>query len=64
MPGNQATSGSIFLASFEIKLRQQVFEILIILLRHHGDIVAREQLPEQLWPADTFVHFDHSLNPR
>ena len=45
-----------------IKLQQQPFQILVILLQHHGDIVTREQLREQLWPADTFVDFDHSLN--
>ena len=45
-----------------IKLQQQPFQILVILLQHHGEIVTREQLREQLWPADTFVDFDHSLN--
>jgi len=45
-----------------IKLQQQPFQILVILLQHPGDIVTREELREQLWPADTFVDFDHSLN--
>jgi cholera toxin transcriptional activator len=33
-----------------------------LLLEHPGDVVTREQLREKLWPADTFVDFDHSLN--
>jgi len=32
------------------------------LLRRPGEIVTREELRQQLWPADTFVDFDHSLN--
>ena len=46
----------------KIKMQQQPFQILVILMQHAGDIVTREELREQLWPADTFVDFDHSLN--
>jgi len=46
----------------KIRLQQQPFQILAILLQHPGDIVTREELSEQLWPAGTFVDFDHSLN--
>ena len=46
----------------KIKLQEQPFRLLVILLQHPGDIVTREELREQLWPADTFVDFDHSLN--
>jgi len=45
-----------------VKLRGQPFEILFVLLEHRGDIVTREQLRERLWPTDTFVDFEHSLN--
>ena len=45
-----------------VKLRGQPFEILSVLLEHRGDIVTREQLRERLWPTDTFVDFEHSLN--
>jgi DNA-binding winged helix-turn-helix (wHTH) protein len=38
------------------------FQILVFLLQRPGEIVTREELREQLWPADTFVDFDHSLN--
>jgi Tol biopolymer transport system component/DNA-binding winged helix-turn-helix (wHTH) protein len=45
-----------------VKLREQSFRILILLLEHAGDIVTREQLRQSLWPSDIYVDFDHSLN--
>jgi TolB-like protein/DNA-binding winged helix-turn-helix (wHTH) protein/Flp pilus assembly protein TadD len=46
----------------KIKLQERPFEILAILLERPGEMVSREQLREHLWPADTFVDFDHGLN--
>jgi Tol biopolymer transport system component/DNA-binding winged helix-turn-helix (wHTH) protein len=46
----------------KIKLQDQPFEILALLLEKPGEIVTREELRARLWPADTFVDFDHSLN--
>ncbi len=45
-----------------VKLQQQPLQILLVLLQRSGDIVTREELRQQLWPKDTFVDFDHSLN--
>jgi Tol biopolymer transport system component/DNA-binding winged helix-turn-helix (wHTH) protein len=45
-----------------VKMREQPFRILVFLLEHAGEIVTREDLRRVLWPADTFVDFDHSLN--
>jgi len=45
-----------------IKLQEQPCQILAILLEHRGDMVTREELQHRLWPSDTFVDFDHSLN--
>lgn len=45
-----------------IKLQDQPFQILRILLERPGQTVTREELRQRLWPADTFVDFDHSLN--
>jgi Tol biopolymer transport system component/DNA-binding winged helix-turn-helix (wHTH) protein len=45
-----------------VKLREQSFRILVLLLERAGDIVTREELRERLWPSDTWVDFDHSLN--
>jgi len=43
-------------------MRAQSYLILVYLLEHAGEIVTREELRLVLWPSDTFVDFDHSLN--
>jgi cholera toxin transcriptional activator len=45
-----------------IRLQEQPFQVLAYLLEHTGEVVTREELRQKLWPADTFVDFDHSLN--
>ncbi len=45
-----------------IRLQEQPFQILVYLLDRPGEVVTREDLRQKLWPADTFVDFDHSLN--
>jgi TolB-like protein/DNA-binding winged helix-turn-helix (wHTH) protein/Tfp pilus assembly protein PilF len=45
-----------------VKIREQSFRVLVHLIEHAGTIVSREDLYRALWPADTFVDFDHSLN--
>ena len=45
-----------------IKLQEQPFQILSMLLEARGEVVTREELQQKLWPADTFVDFDHGLN--
>jgi Tol biopolymer transport system component/DNA-binding winged helix-turn-helix (wHTH) protein len=45
-----------------VKIREQPFRVLVYLLEHAGEMVSREDLRRVLWPADTFVDFDHSLN--
>ncbi|MBZ5653347.1 MAG: transcriptional regulator [Acidobacteriia bacterium] len=45
-----------------VKLQEQPFQILTLLLERPGEVVSREELQTRLWPADTFVDFDHSLN--
>jgi Tol biopolymer transport system component/DNA-binding winged helix-turn-helix (wHTH) protein len=45
-----------------IKLQEQPFQILALLLDRPGAIVTREELQKKLWPGDTFVDFDLSLN--
>ncbi len=45
-----------------VKIREQSFNILVFLLEHAGELVNREDLRRVLWPSDTFVDFDHSLN--
>jgi TolB-like protein/DNA-binding winged helix-turn-helix (wHTH) protein/Tfp pilus assembly protein PilF len=46
----------------KIKLRGQPFLILEVLLERAGEVVSREEIRQKLWPADTFVDFEHGLN--
>jgi DNA-binding winged helix-turn-helix (wHTH) protein/Tol biopolymer transport system component len=46
----------------KVKLQDQPFQVLAMLLERPGEVVSREELQRRLWPADTFVDFDHSLN--
>ncbi|HEY1215026.1 MAG TPA: winged helix-turn-helix domain-containing protein, partial [Bryobacteraceae bacterium] len=46
----------------KIKLQEQPFRLLALLLEHPGEVVTREQLRSTLWPEDTFVDFEHSVN--
>ena len=45
-----------------IKLQEQPFRVLSLLLERPGEVVTRDELRQNLWPADTFVDFDHGLN--
>ncbi len=45
-----------------VPLQQQPLQILVALVKQAGEIVTREELRQLLWPADTFVDFEHSLN--
>jgi TolB-like protein/DNA-binding winged helix-turn-helix (wHTH) protein len=47
---------------FKVKLQEQPFQILSMLLERPGEIVTREEIRKRLWPADTFVDFDSGLN--
>lgn len=44
------------------RLQRQPLEVLLVLLGRPGEVVTREELRQRLWPADTFVDYDHSLN--
>src|SRR5215469_7794440 len=46
----------------KLRLQDQPFAVLAVLVERAGGVVTREELRTCLWPADTFVDFDHSLN--
>ena len=46
----------------KLRLQGQPFQVLALLLERADDVVTREELRQKLWPSDTFVDFDHSLN--
>src|SRR5579864_498637 len=76
MPEDHQVSGRLCFGVFEldlragelrkhglrIRLQEQPCQVLVMLLEHHGEVVTREELQRKLWPADTFVDFDHGLN--
>jgi len=45
----------------KLKLQEQPFQILRVLLEHPGKLVSRKELQQRIWPSDTFVDFDRGL---
>ncbi len=56
------TAGELRKNGARIRLQEQPFQVLTALLQNAGQVVTRDELREKIWPADTFVDFDHSLN--
>src|SRR5579862_3195882 len=46
----------------KVKIQEQPFRLLLLLLERPGEVVTREELRQQLWPEGTYVDFDGSLN--
>jgi DNA-binding winged helix-turn-helix (wHTH) protein len=46
----------------KLRVQEQPFQLLVALLERPGELVTREELHKKLWPADTFVDFEHGLN--
>jgi len=55
-------SGELRRSGVKVKLQGQPFQVLLTLLERPGEPITREELRLRLWPADTFVDFEHSLN--
>src|SRR6202035_5887508 len=55
-------AGQLRKHGLRVRLQEQPFQVLVMLLEHPGAVVTREELQKKLWPADTFVDFDHGLN--
>jgi len=55
-------AGELHTNGFKIRLQEQPLEILAMLVDRPGEMVTREELRLKLWPADTFVDFEHGLN--
>ncbi len=55
------SSGELLRQGVRIRVQDQPFRLLVILLERPGEVVSREELREKLWPADTYVEFDGSL---
>ena len=55
-------SGEVRKHGLKIRLAEQPFRILLLLLDRGGEVVTREEIRQALWPADTFVDFDAGLS--
>jgi hypothetical protein len=55
-------AGELRKGGVKVKLQEQPFQILSLLLEDPGEVVTREEIQQRLWPDGTFVDFEHSLN--
>lgn len=55
-------AGELRMEDRKVKIQEQPFRVLSLLIERAGEVVTREELRIKLWPADTFVDFDHGLN--
>src|SRR5439155_19376496 len=46
----------------KIRLQEQPLQVLRMLIEHAGEVVTREEIKQRLWPNDTVVEFDNSIN--
>src|SRR6266852_3965781 len=58
----EAASGELKKSGIPIRLPGQPAQVLHMLLERSGQVVTRQELRERLWPPDTYVEFDSSLN--
>lgn len=57
-----AAGGTLTRSGLRVKVQDQPFRVLLVLLERPGEIVTREELRQRLWPEGTYVDFDGSLN--
>jgi DNA-binding winged helix-turn-helix (wHTH) protein len=55
-------AGELRRQGVRVRLQDQPFRVLTMLLERSGEVVTREELQKKLWPADTFVDFERGLN--
>ena len=55
-------AGELRRNGLKVKIQNQPFQILAMLLERPGEIITRDEMQARLWPAETFVDFDHGLN--
>ncbi|HEY7098757.1 MAG TPA: transcriptional regulator [Terriglobales bacterium] len=55
-------AGELRKSGVRVRLQEQPFQLLMLLLEHPGSVVGRQEIRDKLWPSDTFVDFDSSLN--
>src|SRR5215472_15868499 len=54
-------AGELRRQGVKVRLQEQPFQVLQMLLERRGQVVTREELQKRIWPADTFVDFEQGL---
>src|SRR5512146_3493166 len=54
--------GELRKGGIKVRLQEQPFQVLALLLRQPGEVVTREEIQQEIWGGDTFIDFDHGLN--
>src|SRR6266404_1341566 len=62
LKSGELCSVGVYEADGRVLLREQPFQVLRMLVERAGKIVTREEIKQKLWPNDTIVDFDHSIN--
>jgi cholera toxin transcriptional activator len=57
-----AVAGELRKSGIRLKLQDQPFQALLMMLERPGELISRDELRQKLWKSDTFVDFDHGLN--
>jgi TolB-like protein/Tfp pilus assembly protein PilF len=55
-------AGELRKGGIKVRLQEQPFQVLALLMRQPGELVTREDIQQEIWGGDTFVDFDHGLN--
>jgi TolB-like protein/Tfp pilus assembly protein PilF len=55
-------AGELRKSGARIRVQEQPFQVLVMLLQRPAEVVSREELRQKLWPSDTFVDFEHGVN--
>jgi DNA-binding winged helix-turn-helix (wHTH) protein len=55
-------SGELRRQGVKIRLPEQAFQVLAMLIANPGEVIRRDELRDRLWPGVSFVDFDHGLN--
>ena len=55
-------AGELHSGDRKVRLQEQPFQILLMLVERSGGLVTREEIKKKLWPNDTVVEFDHSIH--
>src|SRR3954470_4071752 len=55
-------AGELLKNGRKVVIQEQPLRVLVVLVEHAGELVTREELRRTLWPNDTVVEFDHSIN--